>query len=64
MVEVLDRNLKNYGDIIKETTGRDVADAAGAEPPAAWERALWPFLTLRWCRGFKWCWKLWVSVIG
>ena len=44
MVEVLDRNLKNYGDIIKETTGRDVADAAGAGAAGGLGAGLMAFL--------------------
>lgn len=44
MVEVLDSNLKNYGDIIKETTGRDVADAAGAGAAGGLGAGLMAFL--------------------
>jgi glycerate kinase len=44
MVEALDRNLQNYGDIIKKTTGRDVADAAGAGAAGGLGAGLMAFL--------------------
>ncbi len=44
MVKVLDRNLHNYGDIIKKTTGRDVTDAAGAGAAGGLGAGLMAFL--------------------
>lgn len=44
MVEALDKNLQNYGEVIKKATGRDVSNAAGAGAAGGLGAGLMAFL--------------------